>query len=552
MGGQGSADADQSAAVKRVLWLLVLAAICALAFIARCWNLRDVFIEGRIYFIDADCYSRMTRAAQVAEGRALVVKHHDFENWPAGITPHTTAPMDWLIVTGKWIADHALPVADSSGTSVLRGQTLDLAGALISPLLGVLACAFLACWAQAVAPPGTSLVVALFFAVSPILVHGTALGRPDHQSLLLLLLAVALSAELALGKALTNAWGSIAAVAWALALWVSLYEPLVLFAAVAIIWTIADRRRFHAPEMRASWIAFAAILATSFLIEGWRIGWPDTAMRRSFENWQAMIGELAHLDVRSPVLYGWLTLAILPAPLLLYLAGRLDRRAWAVGMLLVVTFSLTLWQVRWGYFLALIFALCLPWLIAAIPRRWIAYTLLFFSLWPMARDWDDRLHPSFEQEKQSALQRRELTSLRQVAEEIRGAERAPFLAPWWLSPALAYWSGQPGVAGSSHESLPGTVASARFFLAEKSEDAAAILKARGVRWVLADEASRVIGTSAALLGIELPATPLALTLFDHPQNAPAFLRERVQGSSSQLTGPTFYRLYRVEDDRLPP
>ena len=82
----------------------MIAAFCVLAFAVRCWNLRDTFVDDRIYFIDPDCYSRMTRAASIAEGGPLIIRHHDFENWPNGITPHTTAPMDWLIAGLKVVS----------------------------------------------------------------------------------------------------------------------------------------------------------------------------------------------------------------------------------------------------------------------------------------------------------------------------------------------------------------------------------------------------------------------------------------------------------------
>ncbi|HYR57451.1 MAG TPA: hypothetical protein VEO95_02430, partial [Chthoniobacteraceae bacterium] len=167
----------------------------ALAFAARCWNLRDVFVNGRIYFVDADCYSRMTRARMVANGDALIIRHHDFENWPQGTRPHTTAPMDWLIAGGKKVLDAGFWMLDRRGTSVLGRQTLDLAGALISPMLGVATCAFLGVWAWRERMSGW-LAAPLMFAISPVLVHGTVLGRPDHQSLLILLLALALAAEL--------------------------------------------------------------------------------------------------------------------------------------------------------------------------------------------------------------------------------------------------------------------------------------------------------------------------------------------------------------------
>jgi hypothetical protein len=165
------------------------------------------------------------------------------------------------------------------------------------------------------------------------------------------------------------------------------------------------------------------------------------------------------------------------------------------------------------------------------------------------------------------MQRNELVALRECVAATAGAKAGPFLAPWWLSPPIAYWTGNPAVAGSSHESLPGIVDTARFYLSDDPAAAAAILRARKVRWVLADEPSREIGTSATLLGVPPPAEALASILFDHPQDAPAFLREWKRSvPTAARPGPevaspnfrpgddglTFYRLYEVDDAKLPP
>jgi len=210
--GQRLSNANQSLLVKRILRFAALFIFCVLTFAARCHNLRDVFIGGRIYFVDADCYSRMTRARMVAEHPGMIVRHHDFENFPQGVNAHTTAPLDYLIVAGKKLLDAGFALFDSGKTSVLRGQTLDLAGALVSPLLGVLTCGWLAVWAWS-ATGHSSLVRAwaapsapLFFAISPIAVHGTVLGRPDHQSLIIFLLAIIIGAETRLMQTVRE-WG---------------------------------------------------------------------------------------------------------------------------------------------------------------------------------------------------------------------------------------------------------------------------------------------------------------------------------------------------------
>ena len=554
----------------------MILAFGALAFTVRCWNLRDTFIDGRIYFVDPDCYSRMTRAASLASGGPLVIRYHDFENWPDGITPHTTAPLDWLIVAGKWIVDGGLRIADSGGTSVLRGQTLDVSGALISPLLGALTCGWLAAWAWSAARHSslltrhTAFAAPLLFAISPIAVHGGALGRPDHQSLILLLLAIIIGAEVRLMQTVREwethsrppnrhiaKWSLIGGLAGGISMWVSLYEPLVLFGVIFLLIAALDREQFRWRERWWGWAVAAAIYAASLLIDGWRISLPDESVRTYFANWSRGIGELAHLDPTDSLLWHWCGSAVAVAPITLGIAVWMKMKAARAGGgahpayrpaafllgLLLVTFGLTCWQLRWGYFFVLVFAMSLPWQLAVVRRAWIAWPAFAVSLFPIAQDWDARLFPDDETERQRTMQRMEHAALRRIVSVM---DRGAFLAPWWQSPAIAYWTRLPGVAGSSHQSLPGIVDTARFYLAEKPEEGAAILKKRRVAWVLVDDAERMTSTSAALLGIEPSATPLGLILAENPHKAPPFLRETATPPSAGNR--VFFRLYAVDPE----
>ena len=531
-----------------------------LAGLARSHNVRDVFVRQGIYFVDADCYSRMTRVRVVVAKPGSVVRHHTFENSPTGTTPHTTAPLDYLISGLHLLLDLGFRVFDSDGSSVLRGQTLDLAGALIAPLLGMMTCAFLGSWARRrkLAPLDATTrlpswgTVPFFFAISPVLAHGTLLGRPDHQSLLILLLAVALAAELALFEKSSRLWALTGGFAWGASLWVSLYEPLVLLGLVALLWLGFGRVSDWTRERRLGLLTMLCVGTAAFLIEGWRVTLPDPTLRDAFTRWSQTIGELAHLDLRSGLLFRWLGWGIIALPFLVFLNRREDRRALPLGLLIVAALGLTIWQLRWGYFLALIFAMSLPWLLVGFRKPWLVWCLFVASLWPVFEDWDERLFPDADAQKQSALQRHEGVLLRQVANQMRSSETQPFLAPWWLSPALAYWSGQPGVAGSSHQSLPGILDSARFYLADDHLAAGTILRERKVHWVVADEASRVIHTSALLLGVDTPSARLAVTLSEHPKEAPPFLTLQSPVGRAARESPQFYRLYRVDSAKLQP
>ena len=489
--------------------LSVPAVLLALVLLMRCWNSADVFVAGKTFFVDPDCYSRMTRVQRVFEHPGSVIHRHEFENWPEGTQPHTTAPFDYLTAGLAGVA---------RGFTRDNQTALDWAGAWISPLLGVLTGAFLWFWGGRYRIP-----MLFFFAVSPILVHGTVLGRPDHQSLLLLCMAVALGAETRLWANPSRGWALAGGLAWGLGLWVSLYEPGVLLAVVLLLGVAAGRKAFFSRE-RAVWAAaLAGVLLLATLVDGWRSPVPEPLVRDYFANWSRTIGELAHLPVAS--LFHWTGWLLIAAPFLLFWAGwkQRDRAAWFWLVLLLALSALTCWQARWGYFLALVFAMGLPALLGMFPRRWIALLVFAGSLLPLAVEWAPLLNGS--QREAQAEKRTDNLALYDVAQFLKRRERRlPILAPWWQSPALAYWSGQPSVAGSSHESLPGTVDTARFYLSTDPDAAEAILARRRVAWVVAYDSDRINQVSSAILGQAIPQETMAKLLYERPSSAPSFLK----------------------------
>jgi hypothetical protein len=488
--------------VRKFLLILSLAALAVLAFAVRCHRLREVFVEGRIYFADPDCYSRMTRARTVDEGAAWSIRHHDFENWPAGITPHTTAPLDWAIVALKRILDLGFALWDSPNGSVLRGQTLDLAGALIGPLLAVIACGCIGwLWPREMAGGKWPALASVFlFAVSPVLVHGTALGRPDHQAPLIALLVIVFVLELRFLSGFATRGGHIAAgILWGCAWWLSLYEPLLLFVASTIGLALARPAAFRERARWWQWGTMLVVFGAAILVDGWRLQMPSPELRGAFERWKGSIGEMRGLDLRSVFLFQWLGAACWLAPVALLFQWRSRVEARWLMVLLAAVFALAIWQIRWGYFLALVYALSLPVQFAVLRRRWIAVVVWIVGLWPVAADWDRQLFPDEAVASRKRIQGLEMKTLRAIAESQAEQGAGPFLAPWWLSPAIAYWSRQPGVAGSSHQSLPGTIDAARIFLAPDADAALPILQERGVAWIVAEIPERVVPTSAALL-----------------------------------------------------
>jgi hypothetical protein len=507
-----------------------IALLSALILATRCENYQDVFVAGNVYFVDADCYARMTRAQMVSEKPGLIIRHHAFENFPQGTTPHTTAPLDYLIV------------ALSLFLNPFTAHALDLAGAFVSPLLALLGGWVLWRWSVKFRYRWVMLIL---YAISPILIHGTELGRPDHQSLLILLVAIAICADWSsqpLQPAnMTGAWWLTSAGAWALAIWVSAYEPLALFLIVTATALVMNRRKVFARDRRAGWILFAAIIAIAFAIE---LRVPSFAILQSnghFKNWASTIGELAHVSPMNPVWLNWCGYLLLITPIFIWMSvgtRKDDTQALhtppVVCVLLIVTYLLTIWQARWGYFFVLIFALALPALLAPIKSGAAVWIAVVLSMFPILRDWDERLWPTEAQLAGRVERRIESTQIRDLALSLRSPEVHPFLAPWWLSPSIAYWSGQPGVAGSSHESLNGIEESARFFLSEDLQKAREILEKRHVAWVFAYDSDRVAQNSVAILNGPRPLQPLCRVLDRTPSQAPPFLIFSAQNPTCKL------------------
>ena len=95
------------------------------------------------------------------------------------------------------------------------------------------------------------------------------------------------------------------------------------------------------------------------------------------------------------------------------------------------------------------------------------------------------------------------------------------------------------VGGTSHQSLPGSVDTAHFFLSDDDNMAASQLSLREVKYVVTDAPERVIATSTALLGVPAPAQPLIARL-SSGRDTPDFLQP--------VFANQFFRVYKVRHE----
>ncbi len=387
---------------KSILWVLFFLVLTAAARVA---NYPSVIVQApgeprQIFFEDGDCYSRMTRVREVLAHWG-VVHYHAFENFPQGIVPHTTAPMDYFIVLLALLLKPFMT------------DYVDMAGAIVAPVLGVMTTAFLALWARELNQQYRRSML-LIVSLSPILVHATALGRPDHHPLQVFLIAVGIGAELIMARAPCISWGIVSGAAWGIALWVSLYEPLVLFLVIYLTKLIFYRPKLFVKERLRGFGVLLAILCVAYFLEGKFIvrnvagdlntlfgntpAADGNQMRVYMGNWLSTIGEMASIrtawvnpageNIFSMMLFRWVGWGLLVAPLLLIARLRDTKRTLLLLALLVTTFIFTLSELRWGIFFALVYAISLPWQLSLFKRRWLVWTLFLLSLWPVAREWD--------------------------------------------------------------------------------------------------------------------------------------------------------------------
>ena len=269
-------------------------------------------------------------------------------------------------------------------------------------------------------------VALLLFAVSPILVHGTELGRPDHQALAIVAVTIALCAEWSLQVAPTRFWSLTSGIAWGIALWVSLYEPLVLLGLVLLVYAVSDRRQFTSQTRRSGWIALVVILAIAFAVEQRVPAVPLFRANPALTNWARTIGELMPVRVTDPIWLQWCGWMLLAMPLLLAFAWwkkKSDRPSSRVlpmlTILLAASYALTLWQARWGYFFALLFSLTLPLLLEPLKSRLVVWAVVIVSFFPILQYWDAQIWPNESELARRAEARREAVELRALAERIR-------------------------------------------------------------------------------------------------------------------------------------
>src|SRR5206468_100889 len=112
-------------------------------------------------------------------------------------------------------------------------------------------------------------------------------------------------------------------------------------------------------------------------------------------NWSATIGELKAVRLTDPIWLHWLGYLVIVSPFLFILGrGTRVRVPFLFLILLVAAFLLTMWQARWGYFLAILFVFTIPAQLAVIRPRWLVGIAFALALVPLLQEWNRLLWPN--------------------------------------------------------------------------------------------------------------------------------------------------------------
>ncbi len=448
----------------------------------------------RPWAVEADCYSQLARVQRILRGQGLLQNHFAVENWPDGLVPSTTAPFDYVILLLY------APLA------LFTNHPLDWAGALVSPALwGAIMLFWMLMRSRQFTLAGRAVLL-LGSAALPAFIWATACGRPRHQSLILALMAMGLTAEFERWQIeLTpkRAWNIFAGIVWGMAIWTSLFEPSLVLG-VLVIYNLIVRRR----ENPAFLLSFGVVALLMLLLEGGHIYQnvhdifhPSQEARRYELNWIATIAEVQPVSLESFIQQMTYLSFVLIVPIVAWRLLRVvdDHRADVLIILLTfVLAGLTLVQRRWVYYANLAELLLIARYFQAAPMKWTRWLMAAFFFFGIGYDnviqIGDRIHAPANQPS---------LEMAQIARSIDGP--GGIMAPWWLSPGLLYFSGQPIVSGSSHAGFPGILASARFFTATDWRYAESILREKKVRWVVVwDEPTYeypVLNSARGILGL---------------------------------------------------
>lgn len=242
---------------------LILSTILLVAVVNVCelggWN--TPMLRGDL--VDADSYLRLVRVLELRMGSPWFEDLTTRLAPPEGLVIQWTRPLDILLLLPSLALEWL--------TGLGPREALFIVGIAIAPAMHVGAALAAAWGAQAIWPGRGAWYAALLMVGSPAAATYSALGRPDHHALIILLLTIGIGATLrAVLPAGRRRWAVAAGVAFGLGVWVG-PEALIVAApallAIGLAAVIASDGQAAAAQGRRACLAMAATYLLAILVE---------------------------------------------------------------------------------------------------------------------------------------------------------------------------------------------------------------------------------------------------------------------------------------------
>lgn len=463
-------------------------------------------LSGGGVLFDAEGFARMCRVSRLFGTDVWVLGGNGYEGWPAGTGTGYSTLADYLLLWAgalvRWVGIWVEWLDERVGV-ILRTGAMDYGGGVFGVVVGGLVAGALWWWVRRQGWGRVRLGVWSALLATPPLVFSTRFGALDESVFAIAFLGWVLVLEDA-GVYRVRAVGIITGILAGAATWVAprVSVPFVLMVLIGrVIGGSSLRGALQAAV--GLLVPFLGVMVVACLLDGdaWLGSLLGSRGQFSHHLW------LPVEDLGAPLLwFGGLMLV----PLLAFF-GRVEdagRSRWqrlvALSALLAMGAS---WLMPvWAPIAVLLTVVCgesarvgatrisqrLPGNMAVQGwlRRAVLAVVLIGGFWPMARWWEGWIFPTESRVAEAMEYREEMGQLRRIAHGIRGNEVQPFLAPWYLSPAISYWSMQPSVSRFTPFERGERDFATTFFAAEDVSIHRATVTSLGVRWVICDAPDR--------------------------------------------------------------